>query len=320
MFGRWAVGLVVAGAVPLWAAEPVEFFEKRVRPVLVKNCYACHSKAVARPMGNVRVDTGEGIGRVVAKGDPEASALYRALTYAHAVKMPPSGKLPGDQIADVAAWIKMGAAYPEAASAGTARHWSFQPVANPPVPKVGNQAWVQSPVDAFILQKLEQAQLAPAGRADKRTLLRRVTFDLTGLPPTPAEVRAFLEDSSPGAFANVVDRLLASPHYGERWGRHWLDVAGFAESSMFIGDIPRQGFWRYRDYVIRAFNEDKPYDRLIVEQLAGDELFNWRDAENFSDEQINLLAATGFLRCTADATDNQAITQMDQVTQQNAAL
>ena len=204
-----------------------------------------------------------------------------------------------------------------------ASHWSFQAVHRPPVPtgiSAKRTAGSYSPIDAFVAGKLGAKGPGIRPAADRRTLIRRVTFDLTGLPPGPDEVEAFVADKNPRAYEQLVDRLLESPHYGERWGRHWLDVAGFAESSMFIGDVPRQGFWRYRDYVVRAFNEDKPYDRFIIEQLAGDELFDWRNAERFTESQVNLLAATGFLRCTPDATDNQAITQMDKrhIAQQSA--
>jgi hypothetical protein len=170
---------------------------------------------------------------------------------------------------------------------------------------------VRNPIDAFIVHKLEALGLAPGKPAERRTFARRLYFDLIGLPPSPEEIEAFVGDAAPGADARLVERLLASPHYGERWGRHWLDVAGFAESSLFIGDVFRPNFWRYRDYVIRAFNEDKPYDRFVMEQVAGDELFDWRAAQHFTPEQIDCLVATGFLRCPPDATDNQEITQME---------
>src|SRR5205807_5681990 len=155
--------------------------------------------------------------------------------------------------------------------------------------------------------------LALAPEADRRSLIRRLSFDLTGLPPEPSAVEAFLADRDSRAYAKLVERLLESSQYGEHWGRHWLDVAGFAESSLFIGDQVRPGFWRYRDYVIRAFNADKPYNRFILEQIAGDELFDWRSVEAFTPEQIDILAATGFLRCPPVATDNQAITQQEKI-------
>jgi len=189
--------------------------------------------------------------------------------------------------------------------------WSFVKPSRPRLPSVRQGEAVRSPIDAFILQKLEAHGLSPNPPAERRTLARRLYFDLVGLPPTPEEIDAFLKDTAPGADGRLVERLLASPHYGERWGRHWLDVAGFAESSLFIGDVFRPYFWRYRDYVIRAFNNDKPYDRFVVEQLAGDESFDWRATEQFTPEQTDCLVATGFLRCPPDATDNQEITQME---------
>lgn len=202
-------------------------------------------------------------------------------------------------------------------------HWAFQPIRRPAVPLTAPGAdhrAVESPVDAFVLAELAEKGFVLRPQADRRTLARRLFFDLTGLPPSPEEVARFASDPDRRAYLRLVDRLLESPHYGERWGRHWLDVAGYAESSMFIGDIPRQGFWRYRDYVIRSLNSDKPYDQFLIEQLAGDELFNWRSADDYTPEQVDLLAATGFLRCTPDATDNQAITQMDKryIAQQTA--
>ena len=206
-------------------------------------------------------------------------------------------------------------------NAAASTHWSFQSVKRPTVPRFGRaRSKIRNEVDAFVTAKLPEKSVSLRTEADPRTLIRRVYFDLTGLPPSPEEVAAFIADRDPKAYERLVDRLLASPHYGERWGRHWLDVAGFAESSMFIGDVTRQGFWRYRDYVIRAFNADKPFNQFITEQLAGDELFNWRAADEFTGEQIEQLAATGFLRCPPDATDNQAITQMDKryIAQQSA--
>ncbi|MDA1276528.1 MAG: DUF1549 and DUF1553 domain-containing protein [Verrucomicrobia bacterium] len=209
-----------------------------------------------------------------------------------------------------------------ATSESTSGHWSFQAVSRPPVPplQAPPSSNLRTEIDAFVSAELAQESDAIRPEADRRTLIRRVYFDLIGLPPSPEEAAAFIVDPDPRTYERLVNRLLTSPHYGERWGRHWLDVGGFAESSMFIGDVPRQGFWRYRDYVIRAFNEDKPFDRFVIEQLAGDELFNWRDADLFTPEQVDLLAATGFLRCAPDATDNQAITQMDKryVAQQTA--
>ena len=195
--------------------------------------------------------------------------------------MPPTGKLPAEEIATLKKWIEGGAAFPK--DAGPAllstgkkitpkdrEHWAFQPVRDAAPPKVGNEAWVKSPIDRFILAKLEDKKIRPAAPALKLTLLRRVTYDLIGLPPTPEEIEAFLADKSPGAFAKVVDRLLASPQYGERWGRHWLDVARFADSTGMDEDHIYPYAWRYRDYVVKAFNDDLPYNRFVIEQLAGD--------------------------------------------------
>src|SRR5262249_48195330 len=229
----------------------------------------------------------------------------RAVRQAGDLKMPPKGRLTDKEVADLAAWVKIGAPWPEPAAAtrtgptptGTVftaeqkAFWAFQPVRDPPVPCVNDAAWPRSPLDCFILAKLEANGLRPAPPVDRRTLLRRVTFDLTGLPPTPEEVEAFLADDSPDAFAKVVDRLLASPAYGERWGRHWLDVARYADSNGLDENTAFANAWRYRDYVIAAFNHDKPFDQLLVEQLAGDLLAP--DA----DESVNheRLIATGFL-------------------------
>src|SRR5262249_30026895 len=201
--------------------------------------------------------------------------------------MPPKGKLSEREIGDLAAWIKAGALWPRSeAVKQTARFtpeqkafWAFQSVKDSRAPTVKNPAWLSSPVDNFILAKLEETGLTPSARAEKRTLIRRVTFDLTGLPPTPQEVEAFLADNSPGAFAKVVERLLASPHYGERWGRHWLDVVRYADSTANDANAVMRFAYRYRDYVVAAFNKDEPYDQFIIEQLAGDLLPKTNDSK-----------------------------------------
>jgi hypothetical protein len=275
----WRIALFVSIAPLLRPADPtpeqLEFFEKRVRPVLARSCYQCHSAAVASPMGNLRVDTkdallrGGKMGPALKAGDPDGSLLVQVVSHAHKIKMPPSGKLPDNEVADLKAWVKMGAPEPSYASAGK-KHWAFQPVQDPPVPAVKNKNWVRSAVDAFILAKLEQRNLTPAAPAGKRDLIRRVTYDLVGLPPTPSEVDAFLADNSPDAFQRVVDRLLASPHYGERWARHWLDLVRYAETNGHEFDNDKLAPWRYRDYVIRAFNQDVPYNQLVREHIAGD--------------------------------------------------
>jgi cytochrome c553 len=265
-------------------AAAVEFFEKRVRPVLVEQCFGCHAGKKAR--GGLKMESRAGLlkggdtGPAVAPGDPANSLLVKAISYRDELRMPPRSKLPDAQIADLTAWVKMGAPWPggEASSAKEEKidlakrlsHWSFQPVRAAAPPAVRNGGWPRTPLDRFLLARLEEKGLSPAGPADRRALLRRVTFDLTGLPPAPAEVRAFVEDASPAAYERVVDRLLASPAYGERWGRHWLDLVRFAETSghEFDFDIPHASL--YRDYVIRAFNDDLPYDELVREHVAGD--------------------------------------------------
>ncbi len=199
--------------------------------------------------------------------------------------------------------------------------WSFTKPLRPAIPEVKDRARVRTAIDYFIQAKLEEEDLSFHEDADSRTLIRRVTFNLTGLPPEPEAVEAFVKSHDSAAYDQLVDRLLASPRYGERWGRHWLDVAGYAESSFFIGDQIRPDFWRYRDYVIRAFNEDKPYDVFVREQLAGDEMFDWRNTDVFSEDQVDKLVATGFLRTPPDATDNQPITQDEKIyATQQAAL
>lgn len=304
------VGLPVGATVQAASqAEGVEFFEKRVRPVLVEKCYECHSEG-KKTKGGLAVDTREALlrggdnGPSLVAGDPDKSRFIEAIRYKNRdMQMPPKGALSAEQIRDLETWVKMGAPDPrekvvsEAApkphgmtlEAGR-KFWSFTPLANPVQPVVRNTAWVKTPVDAFILAELEKNELQPAPPADRRTLLRRATFDLTGLPPTPEEVEAFLADKSPDAFAKVIDRLLASPQYGERWGRHWLDVARYADSNGMDENVAYGHSWRYRDYVVKAFNNDKPYDQFLIEQLAGDLL---PASEQTSREDS--LAATGFL-------------------------
>ncbi len=305
--------LLVVAAVPAAASEPtredVEFFEAKVRPVLAENCFKCH--AGAKRKAGLSLESRDGLlkggdnGPAIVPGAPEKSLLLRAVGYEDPdLRMPPRGKLPAEVLADLAEWVKRGAPWPAAAAGPAAvkvkefdlreraRHWSLRPLTHPAPPAVKNAAWPTSPIDYFILAKLEEKGLAPAAPADRRTLIRRVTFDLTGLPPTPAEIDAFLRDDSPGAFAKVVDRLLASPQYGERWARHWLDLVRFAETfgHEFDPEIPEA--WRYRDYVIRALNADLPYDRFVTEHIAGDLLPAPR---RHSEEKFNeSVLATGF--------------------------
>ncbi len=270
-------------------AAGIEFFEKEIRPVLVDHCYGCHSATAEKIKGGLRLDSREALlrggenGPVLVPGQPDKSRLLTAIRYTDAdLQMPPKDKkLSAKQIAAIEHWIRMGAPDPRSekstlpATAQAARnHWAFQPVHPPSIPAVRNAGWVQTPVDAFILQKLEANGLHPARPADKRSLIRRASFDLIGLPPTPQEVQEFVRDDSSDAFAKVVDRLLASPQYGERWGRRWLDIARYADTKGYVFEEERRYpyAYTYRDYVIWAFNEDLPYDQFIIQQLAADQL------------------------------------------------
>jgi cytochrome c553 len=287
-------------SVPLLAqsAEQLEFFEKKVRPIFAANCYSCHGPKTQ--MAGLNFSSAAGFEQVVVKGDSAQSRLYQAVSYTEKIKMPPPGKLAGHEIDDLKAWIDMGAPWPKEAPVPVTanpritegrKFWAFQPVKDYPPPKVNNVAWVKTPIDRFILAKLEEMRIRPASPAPKLTLLRRVTYDLIGLPPTSQEIDAFLADSSPEAYAKVVDRLLASPQYGERWGRHWLDVARYADSTGMDEDHIYPYAWRYRDYVVKAFNDDLPYDRFVMEQLAGDLL----PAEKPGAVNERGIVATGFL-------------------------
>ncbi len=267
-----------------------------VMSLLETHCVRCHggekTKAGLDLATREALLRGGESGAAIVPADPKASLLYRMVAHLEEPGMPhKEDKLPDTAIRQFADWIAAGAPYarplnqsPGAPATAAAKkefaitdadraHWAFQPVRRPAPPAVKATAWPRTPVDHFVLAELEGQGLAPAGPAAKATLLRRVTLDLIGLPPTPAEIDAFVSDTAPDAYERVVDRLLASPHYGERWGRHWLDLARFAESDGFEEDAVRPHTWRYRDYVVRAFNADKPYDRFVREQLAGDELF-----------------------------------------------
>jgi hypothetical protein len=289
-------------------AGSVEFFEKTIRPILVGNCYNCHS-ANTNAKGDLRVDDRNGLlqggngGPAVVPSDPDASLLIKAVRHqADAPKMPPKKRLTDEEIDHLARWIKAGAVWPDAGpviTGGTAasryeklrkEHWAWQPLLDPALPSVQNETWPRSSVDRFVLAALEANRLTPTTDADRRILIRRVSFDLTGLPPSPEEVEAFVADTSEEAFVKVVDRLLASPAFGERWGRHWLDVARYGESTGSSRNIPFPHAWRYRDYVIDAFNADKPYDVFIREQIAGDLL----PASSQAEKEEHAIA-TGFL-------------------------
>jgi hypothetical protein len=284
--------------------------------VLVNNCYKCHSRQAEKLKGNLSVEFRESLlkggetGPAVVPGDAENSLLIKAIRYEDAdLQMPPKAPLTDQQIADLTAWVKMGAPDPRVAGAlltsadwgkNRREHWSFQPLKKVEIPAVTDSNWVATPVDSFILAKLEANHMKPAAPADKHALLRRATYDLIGLPPTPEEMDAFVNDPSPDAFAKVVDRLLASPQYGERWGRYWLDTARYADTKGDINnnqDVPQYPFaWTYRDYVVTAFNEDKPYNKFIREQIAGDQMSPTHDHQE--------LAAMGFLTLGPRFNDN----------------
>ncbi|MGZ4988786.1 MAG: DUF1549 domain-containing protein, partial [Limisphaerales bacterium] len=281
----------------------IEFFEKKIRPVLVTQCYKCHSAKSVKVKGGLLVDSRDGLlkggasGPAIVPKQPKKSLLLKAVSYSDAdLQMPPKNKLSAQQIKDLETWIKMGAPDPRRANVATApaplstNLWSLKPVVKPALPKVRNTDWAKSPVDLFILAKLEDKNLTPVDPANKRTLIRRATFDLIGLPPTPEEIDAFLKDKSPQAFERVVERLLASPHYGERWGRHWLDLVRYADTSGCNSDFPVPSAYRYRNYVIDSFNSDKPYPEFIREQIAGD-LLPAKTVEQRNEHII----ATGYL-------------------------
>lgn len=281
------------------ANEQDDFFEARIRPVLVGTCFRCHGDA--KTGGELRVDGRDSLlkggesGPAIVPGKPDESLLIRAIRReGDVVAMPPEKDktLRADQIADFTAWIKAGAAWPaKTAKFETTKHWAFEPVRDSALPAVRDEAWGQTSVDRFIRAKQEAAGVHPAPTADKLTLIRRATFDLTGLPPTAAEVEAFLQDPSPQAFPKVVDRLLQSPAYGERWGRHWLDVVRYADTAGETADYPVPQAWRYRNYVIDSFNADKPYPEFLREQIAGDVIADPQSPARYAEQ----VTATGFL-------------------------
>lgn len=285
------------------SAADLEFFEDDVRPLLVKHCYECH--ASDNSDGSLKLDSRPSVlkggesGTAVVSGDPDQSLLINAVRYQDQdLQMPPAGRLSDHEISVLERWVRLKLPDTRTAPSTTGHQpsgmaieqgrafWSFQPISRPSVPTVVNSEWVQTPIDAFILAKRQEQHASPAPKADKRTLLRRVTFDLIGLPPTPDEITVFLADESPDAFSKVVERLLDSPQYGVRWGRHWLDVARYADSNGLDENLAFGNAWRYRDYVVDAFNNDKPFDEFLVEQIAGDLL---------PDSNRQALTATGFL-------------------------
>ena len=335
-FGQFPLGVILLGLLaPISRAAgpaPDEFFEKEVRPVLVERCQGCHNdqkhKGGLKLTSRATLLSGGDDGPAAVAGKPEESPIVQAIRYQAELKMPPKGKLNDREVETLTKWVALGLPWPEssakpieAAAPGKAytiteeqrRFWSFQPVRDPAAPEVKDASWPKGDIDRFLLAALEAKGLRPAPPADRRTLLRRATFDLTGLPPTPEEVDAFLHDPAPDAFAKVVERLLASPRYGERWGRHWLDVVRYADSrdSRGIGspdDITEA--WRYRDWVVAAFNRDLPYDKFVRDQLAGD-LLPGDGPEGFNAEGM---IATGLLAIgewgTGDADKEKMMTDI----------
>jgi hypothetical protein len=293
----------LAATAPAADDPGVAFFEMKVRPVLVKECYSCHSAAEKKAKGGLQLDTAAALlkggdsGPSVVPGKPDASPLIKAIRHVDDPKMPPKAKLPDAVIADLTKWVQTGAAMPKdtASVAGPKRtidleagrtFWSFRPLAAVSPPDVKNAAWAKTPVDRFILAKLEAKNLQPNKAADRERLIRRAYFDLTGLPPTPAEIDAFVNDAAPNAWEKLIDKLLASDRYGERWARHWLDVVRYAESGGYEFDGDRKGAHHYRDWVIKSLNADMPYNEFARLQLAGDKLHPG---------DFQSVAATGFL-------------------------
>ena len=307
-------------------AAALDHFEKHVRPVLVEHCYPCHSGEIDKPKAGLRLDGREFIlrggesGPAALPGDPENSLLIRAIRYTDKdLQMPPKkGRLAEAKIQALVAWVQQGLAWPTETNAIPSakrpltvstedrQYWAFQGVHRPPLPSVHQGDWVRNPIDAFVLNKLEAKGIAPNPAATRRELIRRVYFDLLGVPPTPEEVAAFEADPSSDAYSKLVERALARPQYGERWGRHWLDVARFAQSNGYERDGEKPLAWRYRDYVIRSLNDDKPYDRFIVEQLAGDEL---------PDATAESVTATAFQRLGVwdDEPDDKTMADYDEL-------
>ncbi len=294
---------------PLIAAEPtkkeLDFFEKKIRPVLVKHCYECHSAESKEVKGGLLLDTREGLrrggesgGHGVVPGEPKESVLLEAMRF-ETFEMPPKQQLPENVIADFEKWIKMGAPDPREGKSlvqkkidfeAAKKYWAYQPIQKPAVPKTQAANWAKTDIDKFLLAKMEAAGIKPAQDADPRTLIRRLYFDLVGLPPTPAQVEEYAGNPTSAKLGEIADRLLDSPQFGERWGRHWLDVVRYGESTGMERNYTYPNAWRYRDYVIKAINEDKPFDRFLTEQLAGDLL----EAKTPKERQ-ELMVATGVL-------------------------
>ena len=285
-------------------SDEIEFFEREIRPILVDNCYQCHSSQAEMVFKGLRLDSRDGMlkggesGPAIVPGKPTESRLIQRI-HGQPVLMPPTGSLDQEQIAQLVRWVEMGAPWTDQASSAQANlsggfnlearraaHWAWQPVRPVLPPQVDNPDWPIRILDRFVLARLEAAGLKPAPPADRHALIRRLSFDLRGLPPSPWEIKTFVDDPSPAAYEKLVDRFLDSPHFGERWARHWMDLFRYSESHGSEGDPDIPMAWRYRDYLIRAFNDDVPYDQLIREHLAGDLLadprINKRDGINES--------------------------------------
>ncbi|MBL8296385.1 MAG: DUF1549 domain-containing protein, partial [Bryobacterales bacterium] len=322
--------LVLAAAPGIWAQQGDDFFEKRIRPVLATRCFTCHGERSNPPRGNLRLDTKAGLRSVVTPNSAAHSRLYTAISYTHLdLRMPPTGKLSDSDIVAFRDWIDAGAHDPRSDQPEPSRSanrltdpalgrrfWAFQPLLSAAPPAVNDNQWPRTRIDHFLLARLEARNLKPASDTGRGTWLRRVTFDLTGLPPSPSELEEFVADKSPKAYERVVERLLASPHYGERWARHWLDLVRFAETNGHEFDNDKLDAWRYRDYVIRAFNEDVPFNQFAREHIAGDLLPHPRVSRDnthlesplgtsafWFGEVLN--SATDSVKSRADTVDNQ---------------
>ncbi|MBT3889720.1 MAG: DUF1549 domain-containing protein, partial [Planctomycetaceae bacterium] len=317
----WVTSCTFAPWVFSQTNPKIEFFESKIRPVLVQHCYECHAADSKTLRGGLFVDSRQGLldggesGPAVVPGEPEESLLISSLKH-DAFEMPPKQKLSQVIIDDFEKWIRDGAEDPRRETTEVAKpnlidieagrkHWAYQPLRTPVIPRVKNDAWSNNDIDRFILAKLESANLHPSPDAEKIILVRRIYFDLIGLPPTPEEITQFINDKSPLAYENLVDQLMASPRFGERWGRHWLDVVRFAESMSLRGKLLKYA-WRYRDYVIEAFNTDQPFDQFLTQQLAGDLL----EASSVEAQRQNLIATT-FLVMGDALLENQNKNQLD---------
>ena len=303
---------ITAGTASAQDDSGVKFFSSKVKPLLEKHCFECHRNDPDELHGELALASrasmirGGESGSLIDAGTPEKSLLLRVISYQDdAYQMPPDGKMSDEEIAVFKKWVEFGLPWnpddeielepnhsvgPPQVNDETKSWWSFQKVKLPDVPQTADANWPTNEIDAFILSRLEEVELSPSPDASKHDLVRRAFYDLTGLPPTPEQVQSFVENQSPDAWEKLIDQLLASPHYGEKWGRHWLDLVGYAESNSFERDDTKPFVWGYRDYVIQSFNEDKPYDQFLTEQLAGDE---------FDDPTINTVTATGLYRLGA---------------------